>query len=295
MSSRPFLLMTGTARRTELWRLIIGLCLIVLVAFALPQGIFAVISILVPAETSRAFLTGLQQGDTPATLLVLLLAMGTLGIGTIAATQLIHHRRARSLFGPLPMAVRQFVRVFLAVGLLYLVIGALPPWDMVQDLQPGLTLGPWLALLPLTLAALLIQTGSEELLFRGYLQSQLAARLPHPAVWLIAPSALFALGHWTPATYGGNAWLVMAWAFAFGLAAADLTARSGTLGPAIALHMLNNLVAIALISPQGTMSGLALYQLPFGAGDEEAIRALLPLDLASIGLSWLAARIALRA
>ncbi|WP_417741000.1 CPBP family intramembrane glutamic endopeptidase [Salipiger sp.] len=295
MSYRPFLLMTGSARRTELWRLSIGLCLIVLVAFALPQGIFAVVAALVPPETTRSFLTGLQLGDTPTTLLVLLFAMGTLGIGTIAATQLIHQRRARSLFGPMPMAVRQFGRVFFAVALLYLVIALLPPWDMARDLQPGLPSGQWLALLPLTLAALLIQTGSEELLFRGYLQSQLAARLPHPSVWLIAPSALFALGHWTPATYGGNAWLVMSWAFVFGLAAADLTARAGTLGPAIALHMVNNLVAIALISPQGTMSGLALYQLPFGAGDEEAIRALLPFDLASIGLSWLAARIALRA
>ena len=37
------------------------------------------------------------------------------------------------------------------------------------------------------------------------------------------------------------------WAGAFGIAAADLTARCGTLGPAIALHFGNNLCA-ALIA-----------------------------------------------
>ncbi|HBS98322.1 MAG TPA: CPBP family intramembrane metalloprotease, partial [Citreicella sp.] len=106
----------------------------------------------------------------------------------------------------------------------------LPPWPLSADLQPGLPPVTWLALLPLTLLALLVQTGSEEILFRGYLQSQLAARLPWPAVWLVLPSALFALGHHAPAIYGANAGLVTLWAFVFGLAMADLTARSGTLG-----------------------------------------------------------------
>ena len=141
---------------------------------------------------------------------------------------------------------------------------------------------------------LLIQTGSEELLFRGYLQSQLAARLPHPAAWLILPSALFALGHYAPGVYGGNALLVALWAFAFGLAAADLTARSGTIGPALALHFANNLLAIAVVSPQGQMSGLALWQLPFDATDEAAMLGVLPLDLLGILVGWLATRLALR-
>jgi DNA-directed RNA polymerase subunit RPC12/RpoP len=39
----------------------------------------------------------------------------------------------------------------------------------------------------------LIQTGAEEVLFRGYLQQQLAARFASPIAWMVLPSAIFAL------------------------------------------------------------------------------------------------------
>ena len=51
---------------------------------------------------------------------------------------------------------------------------------------------------------------------------------------------------------------------------------------------------VALVSPQGDMSGLALYHLPFGTGDEAEMRALMPLDLMGILVGWLVARLALR-
>ena len=78
------------------------------------------------------------------------------------------------------------------------------------------------------------------------------------------------------------------------MAAADLTARAGSLGPAVAMHLVNNFAAMAIISTQGEMSGLALMKLPFGPDDEAAIAAFLPIDLATMGVSWLAARLAIR-
>jgi len=131
-------------------------------------------------------------------------------------------------------------------------------------------------------------------LFRGYLQQQLAARFSHPLIWMFLPSALFGLAHYGPDTYGANAWLVVIWAGIFGALAADLTARSGTLGPAIALHFATNVSALLLVAPQGEMSGLALFQYSFPAHDEAAIRALLPIDFAAMMVGWLAARLALR-
>jgi hypothetical protein len=182
----------------------------------------------------------------------------------------------------------------MALGLLNAAVLLLPPWPLAAASAPGLAPGLWLALLPVTLAVLVLQTGSEELFFRGYLQSQLGARLRHPAVWLGLPALLFALGHYAPAHYGGNAGLVALWALIFGLAAGDLTARAGTLGPALALHLVNNTLAVALAAPSGAMSGLALRRYPFDAGNEAAMAALLPADLAMIALSWLAARLAIR-
>ncbi|MEO1363377.1 MAG: CPBP family intramembrane glutamate endopeptidase, partial [Pseudomonadota bacterium] len=75
---------------------------------------------------------------------------------------------------------------------------------------------------------------------------------------------------------------------------ADLTARSGTLGPAIAVHFFNNVQAILLASPRGEMSGLALFVMPFGMGDEAQMAALMPVDLGWMIVAWLAARLALR-
>ena len=53
--------------------------------------------------------------------------------------------------------------------------------------------------------------------------------------------------------------------------------------------------AMLLTSPPDEMSGLALYVLPFGMGDEEAVAAWLPVDFGWMLVSWLAARLAFRA
>ncbi len=86
----------------------------------------------------------------------------------------------------------------------------------------------------------------------------------------------------------------MLWATLFGLAAADLTARAGTLGPAIALHLVNNFNAIALAAPEGAFDGLALYTYPFSLASSEALIAWAPIDLMILFCSWLTARLALR-
>ncbi|WP_226624113.1 CPBP family intramembrane glutamic endopeptidase [Alloyangia pacifica] len=294
MSYVPFALLTETARRPQLWRLVIGVGMVLAVTFVLGQLLFGLVLMLAPAGSSAALAEAIHRADTPLGMLVLLVSMGALGIGTGVAARVVHDRNPRTLFGPLPLAVAQFLRTGAAAGLAALVGAALMIWGMGGAPQAGLAPLRWLALLPLTLPAILIQTTSEELLFRGYLQTQLAARLPQPWVWLTVPSLLFALGHYAPGTYGSAATSVAIWAFLFGLAAADLTARSGTLGPAIALHFVNNIVALALIAPQGDMSGLALMLWPFGPSDTEALLRMLPMDLVTLLISWLAARLALR-
>lgn len=281
--------------RSELWRLGLGILLAGAVTFGLTRAFFAIASLLLPDDAYWTLLDDIQSAEGPKGLLILLALIGALGIGAVVAAEIVHRRSGATLIGPLPLALRQFMRVTGAVSLLTIVVALLPPWTLHRDLEPGLPVGLWITLLPVTLAALLIQTGSEELFFRGYLQSQIAARLQHPAFWLVIPSAVFAAAHYAPAIYGDNASYVALWAGLFGLAAADLTARAGTLGPAIALHFVNNVFAIAVTSMQGEMSGLALTRLPFGADDAEAVRAFLPLDLAMMGLGWLAARIAIRA
>src|SRR5690606_23395048 len=129
-----------------------------------------------------------------------------------------------------------------------------------DPLIPGVPPLLWLLLLPLSLTAVLVQTSAEEILFRGYIQQQLAARFASPLIWMVAPAVIFGLLHYRPDA-GANGGLIMLWAAGFALAAADLTARAGTLGPAIALHFMSNTSALLILSAEGTLSGLALFRL----------------------------------
>lgn len=242
----------------------------------------------------EAFLPDLQSGTTPAGVLVNLYLFGLAILSLGLALRIVHGRGLRSLTGPAALAVLQFRRVCAALLALYVAVAFILPSEGAFEAEPHLAPGRWLALLPLALAGVLVQTSAEELAFRGYLQSQLAARFPHPAIWIGLPSAGFALLHHDPVLNGDNAWLVVVWAGLFGAAAADLTARAGTLGPAIAMHFVNNCSAILLSAPEGNFDGLALFTYPFSLADREAVCMWAPVDIMVLFCSWLAARLVLR-
>jgi membrane protease YdiL (CAAX protease family) len=147
-------------------------------------------------------------------------------------------------------------------------------------------------LLPLALLGVAVQTGAEELVFRGYLQQQLAARFRSPLIWMLVPSLAFGAAHYDPATSGGNLWLIVLATGAFGLAAADLTARSGSLGAAWGFHFANNVAALLVIAVKGTIPGLALFTTPYDATDP-VMRGLVVIDIVTLAVAWLLVRRAL--
>jgi membrane protease YdiL (CAAX protease family) len=236
---------------------------------------------------------GIAAATTPAGVLITLFNFALLVAALALALRVVHRRGLLSLVGPLPLAAGQFARAGLALVVLYGVVALVP---MPEALRPvrGLGLGTWLSVLPLALVGLFCQVFAEEVAFRGYLQSQLAARFASPLVWMGLPALGFGLLHFDSATYGASGWLVMLWAAGFGLAAADLTARFGTLGPATALHFVNNFSAILVAAPKGQFDGLALYVYPFALDDAGAMTAILPVDIVMLLCAWLAIRLALR-
>lgn len=279
----------------QIWRLILGIILAAGIFLALSQLVFGTLFGLMEPETVRAIMADGQTGQTATGMLIILFQLGLLSVTAALVVIMVHKRSPVSLIGVPGLAGRQFTIVLFAMILLTAALWMLPPYDFNEPLTRNMGFGRWFALLPIALLAVLIQTSAEEIFFRGYIQQQLAARFRSPLIWMLAPAALFGVGHYMPASAGSNAWVIALWATMFGILMADLTARSGTLGPAMAVHFANNVSAMVLTATPDEMSGLALYVLPFGIGDEAQMAAWLPVDFAFMLVSWLTARLAIRA
>ncbi|MEL7099187.1 MAG: type II CAAX endopeptidase family protein [Pseudomonadota bacterium] len=283
----PYAQLVDAARgRAELWRLALGLMVIAAGYISLGQYYFRIFGPLAPGDFDSA--------NTPGTMFLLLFSFGCLSAAVIAVTLVLHGRSLWSLIGAPRAWIGQFVIALFAAVALSVVLTVLPPYGFGEALSQALALPTWLLLLPVSLLAVFVQTSAEELLFRGYLQQQLAARFASPLVWMGVPSVLFALGHYAPDMAGDNAVMVAIWAGVFGLLMADLTARTGSLGPAMAIHFLNNALAMLITSVPDDLSGLALYHLPFGMEDEEVVASWLWVDFGVMFTTWLAVRLALR-
>lgn len=282
-------------RYPQLWRLLAGLAVIGIVHVIWSTLVMLGVGFMIGRGIIAAPPGGLSRdtiGATPGVMLMLLATFAGMGMGTYLAARLLHRRGLRSLFGPRGTVLRHFLggaALILTVNLLALaaLVGPTAP-------EPALPLRLWLLLLPLALLGILVQTGAEELVFRSYLQQQLAARFSSALVWMLLPSIAFGLLHYEPGQMGANALPVVALTGLFGLIAADLTARSGSLGLAWGLHFSNNLFALLLLSPQGDLSGLALYRTPFAADDTEIMPFMLALDTVLLIGIWAICRRALR-
>lgn len=288
MSYGPQQWMSDPARaRAEIWRTVAGV-----LGIALLSLIFALLWLL-----PQSFLTDRFGPDyfspemSPAGLIWTLSTFICPTLALIVVLRLLHRRGVASLFGPIGLMRAQFLRV-LAVQVGVVVLAMVLPSPHGVEITRNLGFGTWLAWLPLAVVMLCIQIGIEELIFRGYLQSQLAARLRSPVIWIGVPAAIFAVLHLDP-TAGANRWPVIGVTFAFALAAGDLTARCGTLGPALAMHFVNNFTSLFLVGAAGPLQGMALYILPVDMSDP----GLWPSFVAEaliILISWLGARIVLR-
>lgn len=274
----------------QLWRLLLGLALCLHVylssavlllavaggAVAADQGAFAVLP----------YLNGLATPDTPGKVLLLLGTFFGMALGPILAVSTLHGRGIGSLLGEGDTWLRGFLAALLAAVLIYTPLLLLAMWlDPPTDNLPP---GRWLILLPLALPLLFLQIAAEELLFRGYLQQQLAARFAARVVWFWLPALIFAALHATPDA-GANLPLVLLGTFTFGLIAADLAERTASLGAPMGLHFANNFFAMFVLSTQGTITGLALYTSP-SALDETglqslSIAAVIPVLLLTWGLT----------
>lgn len=171
---------------------------------------------------------------------------------------LVHRRSGNTLFGPSGRIDWRHFGYGLGVSLLVGVIAWAP---LLAASGPALSVFPdlesWALLFLLATPLVFVQCAAEELLFRGYLLQQFAARSFNVLGWSVLPSVLFGFAH--PSEAG---WLGMSYYHViFGLIMAAVTSRTANLGAAIGLHFGNNLMNVLLVAPAHMVSGLALVSV----------------------------------
>ena len=282
--SQQYPRITDQTVQPSLWRLFFG----VLTVLAVCLGwVFVVVWLVTRQGTATGNMAG-GIAQTPAQSLIFLTMIMGLGVGTLIAARFWQHRGLRSLIGHGPKTLRHFA---VAALVTWAIAGALAALRLpfAEPIILNMDVRTWAMWLPLGLLAVALQTGSEEILFRGYLQSQLAARFRHPAIWLVIPAILFGAAHFLPTLPLGIGLTYVAVATLFGLLAGDLTAKTGSIGAAWGLHFANNALAILVVASEGTITGLGLYRSG-DITDTLTPSALMMFDLAALILVWILIR-----
>ncbi|WP_373354854.1 CPBP family intramembrane glutamic endopeptidase [Pseudoroseicyclus sp. CXY001] len=268
------------------------------VAAAYIGGQILVFGLLLPFQ-------GPEQGAPLSRLGVLLFLLSYLAPLAMVVTwcRRVLGRPAAGLLGPAVRLWQHWLRAFLWVFGLMLVLLALPSWTLeLVRLNP---VAPWLLTLPVMLPAVLLQTATEEVVFRGYLQQELAARSKSPLVWMVLPSVAFGALHWGNGSSPADRLLYVGVISIYGMLSADLVARTGSLGASIAFHFAVNIQSILLFGEEGLgLERAALGVLPpqdielggMTMGDMLGPAGLVILAVSSVPflLYWLAARVAVR-
>lgn len=267
----------------EPWRTALGVLIIAAayVGGGLGIGYIAVkIAENIQLGAGYAMVFELATGSSKRAVLIGLFSAVMMLPGLWLALKFVHHRSLRSVLAPTGrMHWGNYTKAMIFI-LVFATLSTLPVLLNAEFTQQ-LSLGQWLPWVLPALVLIFLQTATEELVFRGYLMQQLAARFHSRWVWWVLPALLFGALHYNPTTYGENAWLVVAAAVLSGLIFGDISARTGDLSIAMGLHFANNLTVLLLLGVPGQLSALSLYLHKINIRDDAVMRLEL---LTSTGL-----------
>ena len=249
--------------KTNLPRLIVGTAIVVLFWVA-------VTLVVVLGGTYLAIIWHVLPGDprgplqgflaSPIGILTALTSFAGIWIGLWLAMRFVHGEPLAALFGAsrrvsLPGFVKGLIAVLITSALSEILLYGLQP----EIARGAISLSTWLLFLLPIVALTLLQTSSEEMLFRGYLLRGLAKRFQSPYVWALLPVLLFTSLHWSPDSSLAINACVLASIAAFAVLLTLLVYVTGNLGAAFGAHLGNNLTGFLLISHQESYNSFALF------------------------------------
>lgn len=274
---------------SAIWRLIVGMIVIGVIYFGgvILTGVAAAAS--EPDNPERAIMA-LVEGNTRLSLGLILFSFIGAIIGVMLATRLAHQRSPLTLFGPIRPMTRHFLIAMAVFFVLQAVIyGA---WAYFFDGDVQRPLSSVLAFLPIAAVLVLIQTGAEELLFRGYLMQQLGARFRSPIIWFLLPPVIFGLLHYNPEMMGDLTWVAIVAITITGLLWTDLTRVTGNIGAAWGWHFANNFMLMNFLGNAGELNGFVWMTTPYAV--EDLPPALFLIDMCIAVATWAILRRLLR-
>ncbi|WP_417250441.1 CPBP family intramembrane glutamic endopeptidase [Celeribacter sp.] len=237
-----------------------------------------------------------RLGVTPGGAFVVFSSFVVMIGATWLTAKRLNARGLRDITGPAARLRADFVTCGKwVVGITALTM--LLPWDHAEmEFVAQYTSSQWLFWLPLALLGLMIQVTAEEMFFRGYLQTQITGATGSIALGILFSALVFGIGHLGARDGVGTAGMIfpVIWAVAFGLVAGDLTARSGSIGPAIALHLVHNATAMLIAPHEDLLSGFGLFVRTGGIASAYSDPLVMLFESLHLLVLWLTVRIALR-
>jgi membrane protease YdiL (CAAX protease family) len=251
----------------QLWRTVVG---VIIIAGAWMVWSFVVIlgALMSGLVSSEAFkgLFGLSQvalshDEMVVVLLVALASIWGFAFGVWGVVKLFHRRPFMSVVAwDRRFSFGQFgIGCMIAAGYLAVSMGISVATGNVPR-RSDLDIGAWLLSLAPIAVVLFTQAASEELMFRGYLPQQLAARFRSPIVWGLLPSLAFGLLHAgnAPGSAVYAAYYVVI-AAVMGLMMVAMVWRTGSLAAGMGFHFINNFGALVLAGNDAGSSSLSLF------------------------------------
>ncbi|RRD03917.1 CPBP family intramembrane metalloprotease [Arachnia propionica] len=229
------------------WRLLIGTIVALLLALLLP----GVVSLLVLglATTFRQpddvpdYLRDALAYHFPEGVLATHLGLASMILIALVLMRYLHHASWRWTASVQPGMRWRYLVIcsLMAVVVLNIILWVGPEARSLawQEAQPQ-----WYVYLAIILVTSPLQAAAEEVFFRGYLQQSVGSATGHAWIGVLAASLVFALMH------GPQNQALFLHRLGFGLIAGALVVVTGGLEAAIAIHVVNNLMAFgyALIS-----------------------------------------------
>lgn len=282
------------ARKHRAWKLLVGMLLVAILGFGVVPVLWMLVFAVAGAAAGReptAFLDEVLSTEiTPWALAYLMVTLLSLIPTVWLVSRPLHGLRlgwVTSVFGRM-----RWTYLAVCVGLSVLALGAtlLVGAFTPQDAMPtdSLTLNEFTrttaAYLLIVVLLVPFQAAGEEYFFRGYLTQACGGLFSHRwvarTVAVLVPALLFALAH------GAQDPPIFIDRLAFGIVAGALVIVTGGLEAAIAMHVLNNLLAFGLALAFTDMS----TALNPTAGTWWTLPSTLTQSLVYLALAWWAGR-----